>query len=176
LDIKDRSQNVLPIQPSFDYEKFDKYLCELNKKINITNYVFIGCQFTELYNKLKECPFIKNNIRILYDAISSKYYVVPLVLDMLNIQNTPIRNLYKNFVENFIYDDISKDINNTDIIAIDKLFFPTQCDLENFINEITTKLNKYKYVIVYTYDYGIKPNLKLKNTNVKLIYLYDYTL
>ena len=175
LDIKDREINVLPICPSFDYDKFDKYLCEINKKIKITDHVFIGCQFTELYNKLKKSPFIKNNIKIIYDAVSIKYYVPFVLLGALNIQDISIRNVYTDFIDKFIYDDICNDLNNTDIIAIDRLFFSTQCDLEQFIDKITA-LNKYNFIIIYTYDYGFKPNLVIKDKKVKLIYLYNYTL
>jgi hypothetical protein len=169
LDIKDKHINILPIEPSFNYKKFDTFLYQLNNKIKITDKIFISCQYTELYNKLKNCPFINKNITIIYDAISSKYYITSYLFNFKTINN-----IYDNFIIDSIYNDICNDDNSTNIIAIDVNFFSSKQNLLNFIDKII-KLDKYKFIILYCYNFNKLDNYIIHYKNIKFIYMYNLT-
>jgi len=158
IDLKDRA-----IYDSyFDIIKFDNYLSEINNKLNLISYIFIGCQFKLLYEKMLKCKFIQK-LNIIFDAIYAHYYIPKITSNINNY-------FYNTSIKNNIYYDIYHHFYNTNIIAIDISFFNDDLEIQDFIYKIP---NNFKYIILYSLSTK-KSFLYLKHQ--KIIYMYKIFL
>lgn len=156
LDIK--NENVFEI--TFDVNKFDEYLLNINNEINLIPWIFIGCQYKVLYDKLKNGKFLKK-LNLIYDAIYAHHYI-PIYLNKITQYD------YNKIIKPIIYKDICNNISVTNIIAIDSDFFNSDNEIQKFIYEIPSY---YTYIIIYSFNY-IK-NFKHFDYQ-KIIYMYNF--
>ena len=158
IDLKDKDV----YNSEFDIIKFDNYLSNINNKLDLISFVFIGCQFKLLYDRMLKCKFIQK-LNIIFDAIYAHYYVPKF---MTNINDY----FYNLNVKNNIYYDICHHFYNTNIIAIDISFFNNDFEIQDFIYKIPYH---FKYIILYSFNTK-KSFSFLKHQ--KIIYMYKIFL
>ena len=156
IDLKDDNLSILnDTYSKIKLKALFHELSELQQKYNgLQDHVIIGCQYSHIYKKLLQ---IKTDFVIIRDLPEDVSYVIDactpdFLKEITNYVNQSLMDLTHN--------------NKSGITAIDKSFFDSFTNLEEFIEKLKTDV-----VIVYNFD--LCDNYQLKSDK-HIIYQYNF--
>lgn len=132
-----------------------------DKKLNITPFIWIGCQDKDLFNSLiQENDTMKHPWKMILDMPTVSSYIYQYL--------TP--NCFNHLLEDMVIEEFrNKPVRQYDVIAIDQSFFYSLSSMTKFIK--TLKLRPDTHVILNSFsNHEEAPVIK----NINIIMQYDY--